>query len=291
VTDFQKLEEESNLGFGQALLQHEPSLQNNSFCRTKVFTIPIPTLQFAISIYTTSFHHAAQRAKAQWPVAVEDRRRIRQWGVGGGEVWEDLWSARYGLIFVLPENHGLTLCAIDPTSGKLVGTAPEFDAADTQKAIDAAAAAFPSFRTKTGRERSKLLRKWYDLMVWYNGWNIGSILTGKQVENAEDIARLITWENGKPLADAKGEAAYAASFFEWFSEEAPRIYGDTIPASVAGNRVVTIKEPVGVCGLITPLVKCPFVLKPSDNFQMELPRCHDHSKDRSSSRGGLHSGG
>ncbi|KUJ23674.1 succinic semialdehyde dehydrogenase [Mollisia scopiformis] len=131
---------------------------------------------------------------------------------------------------------GKTFEVHDPSSGKLIGTAPEFDSADTQLAIDAAAAAFPSFRNKTGRERSKLLRKWYDLMV----------------ENSEDIAKLITWENGKPLADAKGEAAYAASFFEWFSEEAPRIYGDTIPASVAGNRVVTIKEPVGVCGLITP---------------------------------------
>ncbi|KAH7360245.1 succinate semialdehyde dehydrogenase-like protein [Rhexocercosporidium sp. MPI-PUGE-AT-0058] len=131
---------------------------------------------------------------------------------------------------------GKTFEVFDPSSGKLIGNAPEFDAADTQRAIDAAAAAFPSFRTKTGRERSKLLRKWYDLLV----------------ENSEDIAKLITWENGKPLADAKGEAAYAASFFEWFSEEAPRVYGDTIPASVAGNRVVTIKEPVGVCGLITP---------------------------------------
>jgi len=131
---------------------------------------------------------------------------------------------------------GKTFEVTDPSSGKLIGTAPEFDKADTQKAIDAAAAAFPSFRTKTGRERSKLLRKWYDLMV----------------ENSEDIAKLITWENGKPLADAKGEAAYAANFFEWFSEEAPRAYGDTIPASIAGNRVITIKEPVGVCGLITP---------------------------------------
>ncbi|KAE9366470.1 succinate semialdehyde dehydrogenase-like protein [Stipitochalara longipes BDJ] len=131
---------------------------------------------------------------------------------------------------------GETFEVHDPSSGKLIGSAPEFDAADTQKAIDAAAAAFPAFKAKTGRERSKLLRKWYDLMV----------------ENSEDIAKLITWENGKPLADAKGEAAYAASFFEWFSEEAPRVYGDTIPASVAGNRVVTIKEPVGVCGLITP---------------------------------------
>jgi len=131
---------------------------------------------------------------------------------------------------------GKTFEVHDPSSGKLIGTAPEMDASDVQLAIDAAAAAFPSFRTKTGRERSKLLRKWYDLMV----------------ENAEDIAKLITWENGKPMTDAKGEAAYAASFFEWFSEEAPRVYGDTIPASIAGNRVVTIKEPIGVCGLITP---------------------------------------
>ena len=72
------------------------------------------------------------------------------------------------------------------------------------------------------------------------------------MDNQEDIAKLITWENGKPLADAKGEVAYAAAFFEWFSEEAPRSYGDTIPASIPGNRVYTLKEPVGVCGLITP---------------------------------------
>ena len=72
------------------------------------------------------------------------------------------------------------------------------------------------------------------------------------LDNAEDLATLITWENGKPLADAKGEVNYAASFFEWFSEEAPRIYGDTIPASVPGNRIMTLKQPVGVCGLITP---------------------------------------
>lgn len=77
------------------------------------------------------------------------------------------------------------------------------------------------------------------------------------MENTEDIAQLITWENGKPLADARGEAAYAANFFEWFSEEAPRTYGDVIPASVPGNRVWTTKEPVGVCGLITPYVTCP----------------------------------
>jgi succinate-semialdehyde dehydrogenase/glutarate-semialdehyde dehydrogenase len=110
------------------------------------------------------------------------------------------------------------------------------DRADTEAAIAAAAAAFPEWRKTTGRQRAKLLRKWYDLMI----------------ENADDLAKLITWENGKPIADAKGEVTYAANFFEWFSEEAPRTYGSTIPASIAGNRVFTINEPVGVCGLITP---------------------------------------
>lgn len=131
---------------------------------------------------------------------------------------------------------GKTFEVTDPSTGAVIGTQPEMDAADTQKAIDAAAAALPAFRKLTGRERARLLRKWYDLMI----------------ENADDIAKLITWENGKPFADAKGEVAYAANFFEWFSEEAPRVYGTTIPATVAGNRVFTVKEPVGVCGLITP---------------------------------------
>ncbi|ROV99318.1 hypothetical protein VSDG_03920 [Cytospora chrysosperma] len=131
---------------------------------------------------------------------------------------------------------GKTFEVHDPATGELIGTCPEFDAQDTKKAIDAANTAFASFRTQTGRQRSKLLRKWYELMM----------------ENAEDLATLITWENGKPFADAKGEVTYAANFFEWFSEEAPRIYGETIPASVPGNRVMTVKEPVGVCGLITP---------------------------------------
>lgn len=131
---------------------------------------------------------------------------------------------------------GKTFEVHDPATGELIGTAPEFDAKDTEGAIAAASAAFASFRTQTGRERSKLLRRWYDLVV----------------QNADDLATLITLENGKPLADARGEVAYAANFFEWFSEEAPRIYGDTIPATVPGNRVLTVREPVGVCGLITP---------------------------------------
>jgi succinate-semialdehyde dehydrogenase/glutarate-semialdehyde dehydrogenase len=131
---------------------------------------------------------------------------------------------------------GKTFEVHDPATGKLIGTQPEMDRHDTQAAIDAAAAALPAFRKTTGRERARMLRKWYQLMV----------------DNADDLATLITWENGKPLADAKGEVTYAASFFEWFSEEAPRLYGSTIPATVAGNRVFTIKESVGVCGLITP---------------------------------------
>ncbi|KAF1951727.1 succinic semialdehyde dehydrogenase [Byssothecium circinans] len=131
---------------------------------------------------------------------------------------------------------GKTFEVTDPATGKPIGRMPEFDRADTEAAIAAAAAAFPSFRKTTARERSRMLRKWYQLIT----------------ENADDLAKLITWENGKPLADAKGEVTYAANFFEWFAEEAPRIYGQTIPSSVAGNRVFTIKEPVGVCGLITP---------------------------------------
>ncbi|KAL2795644.1 Aldehyde/histidinol dehydrogenase [Aspergillus keveii] len=131
---------------------------------------------------------------------------------------------------------GKTFEIHDPATGKLIGTCPEFSASDTEKAIQAAAEAFPKFRSTLARERARMLRRWYQLMM----------------DNADDLATLITWENGKPLADAKGEVNYAASFFEWFSEEAPRIYGDTIPASVAGNRVMTVKQPVGVCGLITP---------------------------------------
>lgn len=119
---------------------------------------------------------------------------------------------------------------------KVIGACPEFDKGDTEKAIAAAAAALTSFRTTTGRERGRMLRRWYDLMM----------------QNAEDLAKLIVWENGKPMNDAKGEVTYAAGFFEWFSEEAPRTYGDTIPASIVGNRVMTLKQPVGVCGLITP---------------------------------------
>lgn len=131
---------------------------------------------------------------------------------------------------------GKTFEVHDPTTHSLIGTVPEMDASDTNLAIEAATKAFATFRTYTGRERSKLLRKWYDLMT----------------ENHADLATLITWENGKPIADAKGEVTYAANFLEWFSEEAPRVSGSTLASSVPGNRVATYKEPVGVAGLITP---------------------------------------
>lgn len=113
---------------------------------------------------------------------------------------------------------------------------PEFDAQDTEASIKAAAAAFPTYRKTPARQRARLLRRWYDLMM----------------ENADDLARIITLENGKAFTEAKGEVTYAANFFEWFSEEAPRIYGETIEASNPNCRLVTIKHPVGVCGLIAP---------------------------------------
>ena len=113
---------------------------------------------------------------------------------------------------------------------------PEMNKDDTEYAIQVAHEAWPEFRKLTGRQRARMLHKWYELMM----------------ENQEDLAKLVTWENGKPIADARGEVAYAAGFFEWFAEEAPRAYGSTIPATVPGNRVFTLREPVGVAGLITP---------------------------------------
>ncbi|OAP61683.1 succinate-semialdehyde dehydrogenase (NADP+) [Fonsecaea erecta] len=107
---------------------------------------------------------------------------------------------------------------------------------ETESAIDAASTTFQIFRNTSARYKSRLLRRWYDLMT----------------ENAGDLATLITLENGKALSDAKIEVEYAASFLEWFSDEAPRVYGDVISATVAGNQVLTIREPLGVCGLITP---------------------------------------
>lgn len=129
----------------------------------------------------------------------------------------------------------------DPASGSLIGTCPESTPQDAEQAIRAASAALPTWRTRTGRDRSRILRRWYDLVI----------------QNKEDLATLITWENGKAGPDAAGEVLFAASFLEWFAEEAPRVYGDVIPHSQPGFRVSVLKEPVGVVGLITPYA-CTF---------------------------------
>lgn len=124
----------------------------------------------------------------------------------------------------------------DPATLEVVAKCPDFDVPDTEAAIDAAQAAFYSFRKVKARDRAKLLRRFHDLMM----------------ENMDDLSAIITLENGKPLVDARAEVAYAASFLEWFSEEATRIYGDTITASNTNCRAMTLKEPIGVCGLIAP---------------------------------------
>ena len=130
--------------------------------------------------------------------------------------------------------HGIDV--YNPATGEVIGTVPRLGRAETRQAIDAAARAFPAWRRKTGKERAQVMRRWFDLMM----------------ANQEDLARLMTTEQGKPLTESRGEVAYAASFLEWFGEEAKRVYGDTIPPHQADKRIVVIKEPVGVVACITP---------------------------------------
>ena len=131
---------------------------------------------------------------------------------------------------------GATITVDDPATGQAVGVVPRLGAAETRQAIDAAAQALPAWRKKTAKERAAVMRRWFDLMV----------------ENREDLARLMTTEQGKPLGESLGEVAYAAGFLEWFGEEAKRVYGDTIPAPQADKRIVVIKQPIGVVACITP---------------------------------------
>lgn len=158
---------------------------------------------------------------------------------------------------------GGTIEVTNPSTGEVLGTVPKCGAAETRRAIEAANAAWPAWRAKTAKERSQILRRWHDLMI----------------ANQDDLARLMTAEQGKPMAEAKGEIAYAASFIEWFAEEGKRVYGDTIPTHQAGKRIVVTKEPVGVCVAITPwnfpaamitrkagpalAAGCPMVVKPA----------------------------
>jgi succinate-semialdehyde dehydrogenase/glutarate-semialdehyde dehydrogenase len=131
---------------------------------------------------------------------------------------------------------GESIVVDNPATGEPVGVVPKLGAADTRRAIDAASRAFVSWRKTTAKDRAKVMRRWFELML----------------EHREDLARLMTTEQGKPLVESRGEVVYAASFLEWFGEEAKRVYGDTIPGSQADKRVVVIKQPVGVVACITP---------------------------------------
>jgi succinate-semialdehyde dehydrogenase / glutarate-semialdehyde dehydrogenase len=133
-------------------------------------------------------------------------------------------------------DNGETIDVTNPATGETLCTVPKMGAAETRRAIDAAKNAWTEWRRKPAKERSVVLRRWYDLMV----------------ANVDDLGKLMTAEQGKPLAEAKGEVLYAASFIEWFAEEAKRVYGDTIPSPWTDRRLVVIKEPIGVCAAITP---------------------------------------
>jgi len=152
----------------------------------------------------------------------------------------------------------------NPATGGVLASVPKMGAAETRRAIEAANQAWAAWRAQPAKARAAVLRKWSDLML----------------ANADDLAAIMTAEQGKPLAEAKGEIGYAASFFEWFGEEAKRVYGDTIPSPTADKRIVVVKEPVGVCAAITPwnfpaamitrkvgpalAAGCPMVVKPAE---------------------------
>ena len=160
---------------------------------------------------------------------------------------------------------GETMEIINPANGELIGTMPNAGAAETRRAIEAADAAWPAWRKHTAKERAGVIRAWHDLIL----------------SNADDLAMLMTLEQGKPLAEAKGEIAYASWFVEWFAEEGKRAYGEVIPETVSDRRIVVIKEPVGVVAAITPwnfpaamitrkagpalAAGCPIVLKPASS--------------------------
>ncbi len=163
----------------------------------------------------------------------------------------------------VPADSGATLPVTNPATGALLGSVPNMGAAETRRAIAAAAAAMPAWAAKTAKERATVLRRWHDLMM----------------ANQEDLAVLMTAEQGKPLTEARGEVAYAASFIEWFAEEGKRLYGEIIPGHQPDKRIVVLRQPVGVVAAITPwnfpaamitrkagpalAAGCPFILKPA----------------------------
>ncbi len=158
---------------------------------------------------------------------------------------------------------GETISVNNPANLKEIGTVPKCGTSETRNAIEAANNAWPEWRAKSARQRSEILRKWFDLMI----------------ENKEELAQIMTVEQGKPINESRGEIGYGASFVEWFSEEAKRVYGDTIPDPMTDRRIVVLKQPVGVVASITPwnfpnamitrkcapalAVGCPVVIKPA----------------------------
>jgi succinate-semialdehyde dehydrogenase/glutarate-semialdehyde dehydrogenase len=136
----------------------------------------------------------------------------------------------------IPADSGQTVDILNPANGSRVGSVPVLGAAETRRAIDAAARAMPAWAARTARERASVLRRWFELML----------------AHADDLAVIMTSEQGKPLAEARGEIAYAASFIEWFAEEGKRVYGDIVPSFRADARVLVLRQPVGVAAAITP---------------------------------------
>jgi len=161
-------------------------------------------------------------------------------------------------------DNGASFEVTNPATGEVIGTVPDLGSAETRRAIEAANNAWPAWRAKTASERSAILEKWFSLMM----------------ENQQDLATIMTTEQGKSLAESTGEVAYGASFVKWFAEECKRVYGDTIPTKNPDQRIVVTKEPVGVCAAITPWnfpnamitrkaapalgVGCPMVVKPAE---------------------------
>ena len=129
-----------------------------------------------------------------------------------------------------------TISVTNPATGLVIGSVPNMGVAETRRAIDFANQALPAWRAKTAKERAKILRKWFDLIM----------------QNQEPLAQLMTAEQGKPLEESRGEIAYGASFIEWFGEEAKRLYGETIPGHATDKRLIVIKQAIGVCAAITP---------------------------------------
>ncbi|NWE25031.1 NADP-dependent succinate-semialdehyde dehydrogenase [Pseudomonas gingeri] len=133
-------------------------------------------------------------------------------------------------------DNGQQIKVNNPATGEILGAVPKMGAAETRRAIAAAEKALPAWRARTAKDRSTVLRRWFELIM----------------ANQEDLARLMTLEQGKPLAEARGEIAYAASFIEWFAEEGKRVYGDIIPGHQPDKRLLVIKQPIGVTAAITP---------------------------------------